>query len=185
MKVVGIIGSPRENSNTEILANKVLSTAENLGAEIQVFKLNDMEYKGCQACGKCKTESDYCMQEDDLTPVLKAIHESDAVVMASPVYFGNVSGQFKTFFDRWYSFVGEKFSTRIKPGKHSVFIVAQGAEDPEYFKGIIENYDFFLEHFGFTRHSIRGLGVGEAGSILENDVLMKQAEDIGKKIMNQ
>ena len=59
MKVLGIFGSPRDNSNSTALAEKVLETTRDLGAETEVFKLNEMNYVGCQACSKCRTESDW------------------------------------------------------------------------------------------------------------------------------
>ena len=95
MKIVGILGSPRKKSNSSELANRVLDAAREKGAETEAFVLNDLDYKGCQACMGCKGKKDYCIIKDDLTPVLEAMREADAVVLASPVYYGDVSGQFR------------------------------------------------------------------------------------------
>ena len=129
MKVIGIIGSPRAKSNSRILTEKSLEAAKELGAETEVFVLNKMNYKGCQACGGCKTKKDQCVLNDDLTSVLEAVREADAIVFASPVYYGEVSGQFKSFFDRTYSYFSSDFSCRLKPGKKVAIILTQGDPD--------------------------------------------------------
>ena len=69
------------------------------------------------------------MLNDDLTAVLEAVKEADAVVLATPNYFGEVSGQFKSFFDRTYSYLNPDRTSRLQPGKSSVFVLAQGQAD--------------------------------------------------------
>ena len=105
MKIVCLLGSPREKGNSAIVANRFCATAERLGAGVQVFALNKLEYRGCQACMACKTKLDHCVLEDDLTEVLEAVRETDVLVLASPVYYGDLSSQMKGFIDRSYSYL--------------------------------------------------------------------------------
>ena len=84
-----------------------------------------MEFQGCQGCGGCKTKSQTCILEDDLTPVLQAVRDADLLVLASPVYFGDLSGQLKCFFDRTYSYFNPDFSCRMPPGKRAVMVLIQ------------------------------------------------------------
>ena len=95
MQIVAILGSPRKG-NSSAIAGRFLTTAEGLGARTRSFTLNGLSYRGCQACFACKTGADHCVINDDLAPVLDAIRDADVVVLATPVYFGDVTGQFKS-----------------------------------------------------------------------------------------
>ena len=59
----------------------------------------------------CKTKLDRCILEDDLTRVLDAVREADVLLLASPVYYGDLSSQMKSFIDRTYSYFVPDFHT--------------------------------------------------------------------------
>ena len=109
MKIVAVLGSPRPQGNSAGLARKFLGAARELGAEVQEYQLNKLNFQGCQGCRTCKTKSEACILEDDLAEVLAAIKEADLLVLASPVYFGEITGQMKLFFDRTYSYLQPGF----------------------------------------------------------------------------
>ena len=111
MKVVCLLGSPREKGNSATIANRFCKTAERLGAEVITAVLNKLDFRGCQGCMACKTKLDRCVLEDDLTDVLEAIRETDVLVLASPVYFWDVSSQLKAFIDRTFSYLVPDFIT--------------------------------------------------------------------------
>jgi multimeric flavodoxin WrbA len=136
MKVLCLLGSPREKGNSAAVANRFCAAAERLGAEVQAFALNKLEYRGCQDCMACKTKLDNCALEDDLSEVLDAVYETDVLVLASPVYYGDLSSQLKGFIDRSYSYLASDYltnpkSTRLPGGKKLVFILIQGNPDQE------------------------------------------------------
>ena len=124
-KIVVILGSPRPQGNSAILAQKFLDAARELGAETKVYQLNQLDFQGCQGCGTCKIDTENCVLEDDLAPVLEAIKGADLLVLASPVYFGDISGQLKCFFDRTYSYAKPDFSSRVPAGKKAVVVLVQ------------------------------------------------------------
>ena len=131
MKIVAVLGSPRPQGNSSTLARAFLKAAGERGAEITEYLLNQMDFQGCQGCGACKTKRETCILEDDLTPVLQAVRDADLLVLASPVYFGDLSGQLKCFFDRTYSFFNPDFSCRVPPGKQAVMVLTQANPDPD------------------------------------------------------
>jgi multimeric flavodoxin WrbA len=185
MKMVAILGSPRGKSNSTALARTILQRAGELGAECREFVLNKLQFKGCQGCETCKTKLDHCVLKDDLTPVLEAVKEADAVIMASPNYFGEVSGQFKSFFDRTYSYLNPDFSSRLKPAKSSVFVFAQGQPDLNIYADVHPRYEMWLKRFGFANnHLLRMNGPRSADSISQRPDLISQAEDIAKQLMS-
>jgi len=191
MKIACLLGSPRVKGNSATIANRFCSTAQGLGAEVKTFALNNLKYRGCQGCMACKTKLDRCALSDDLTEVLEAVRETDVLVLASPVYFGDISSQLKTFIDRTYSYLVPDFitnprKTRLAPGKKLVFVLAQNNPDPDNFADIYPKFQFFARTYGGfgESHVIRALGVNEPGEVASHQDVMKLAETTAETICN-
>lgn len=188
MNIVCLLGSPRTGSNSTIIAKRFIDTAEKLGATAKTYTLNSLKYRGCQACMGCKTKSETCVLKDDLAEVLAAIQECDVLLMASPVYFGEVSSQLKAAIDRLYSFLRPDYATnpnpvRLAPGKRFVVALAQGDPDETSFTDIFPRYDFFMKWYGFKEsHLIRACGVSKAGEIETRQDILSLAEEIARKV---
>lgn len=64
----------------------------------------DPEYQSCRSCFACKRlggkHYGHCALNDSLTPVLQQLAESDGIIFGSPIYFGNITGKMKSFFER-------------------------------------------------------------------------------------
>jgi multimeric flavodoxin WrbA len=186
MKIVAVLGSPRPKSNSTALARTILDTAKKLGAETAEFVLQKLTYEGCRACETCKTKLDHCVIQDDLTQVLEAVKEADAVIFASPNYFGEVSSQFKAFFDRTYSYLNANFTGRLRAGRASVFIYAQGQPSLDLYRDVQLRYENWLKRYGFdTNHLIRMNGPRDPGSVSKRSDLVAQAEDIARKLVSE
>lgn len=189
MKISCLIGSPRENSNSAAIAKRFAETAEGLGASVETFVLNNLQYRGCQGCMSCKTTSDKCVLQDDLAGVLESLKSADIVVMAMPVYCSDVPGQVKCFIDRTYSYMPPGYlsgsPSRVPAGKKLVFIITQGAPVEELFADIPKKYQEFLKRsmgFGET-HLIRGVGVGGGGAVGVPEPLLQKAEEIARALI--
>ena len=189
-RVVCVLGSPRSNGNSETIAKKLLETMESLGAQTRTFVLNDLDIKGCQACMGCKTGADGCVVEDDISDVLKAVREADVLVMTSPIYFGQVTGQLKCFIDRMYSFFTPQYMTdpnhrsRLAPGKKCVLITTQGDPDAASFNVIPMFHRFLGPGFmGYENYTIRGVGLNAKTDAASNTAILKEAEEVAKKVM--
>jgi len=183
MKIIAVFGSPQPRGNTAGLARAFLAAAREQGAEVQEYPVNQMNFKGCQGCRVCKTKEDACILEDDLPPVLNAVKEADILVLASPVYFGDLSGQLKCFFDRTFSYLNPDFSSRLPGGKHAVLVLAQGNPDPGQFADIFPRYERWLKLYGFeTVHLLRAVGVREPGDIAGQPDLLSQAAALARKL---
>lgn len=104
MKIIVINGSPRKKWNTATLLQKALEGAASCGAETELIHLYDLDYKGCISCFACKTlggkSYGRCTVQDDLAPIFSRIEQADAILMGSPIYWGHVSGEMKSFMDR-------------------------------------------------------------------------------------
>ncbi len=104
MKVMAFNGSPRKKWNTATLLQKALEGAGSQSAETELVHLYDLNYKGCISCFACKTVGGKsygrCAVQDDLTDVFSKIEQADAIILGSPIYWGTVSGEMKSFMDR-------------------------------------------------------------------------------------
>jgi len=104
MTVIAINGSPRKKGNTAELLNKVLEGAASKGVQTEMINLYDLNYKGCVSCFACKLKDGKsygkCAYKDELTPILAKIKDADAVVLGSPLYFGDLTGEMRSFMER-------------------------------------------------------------------------------------
>ena len=189
MKTVCVLGSPRPNGNSSVIAKHFCDAMENLGSEVQTFALNKLAYRGCQACMTCKTTLDRCVLKDDLTAVLDSLREADLLVMATPVYFSDVSSQMKGFIDRMYSYLVPDYRTnpeksRLSPGKKLVFIQVQARPDEHKFADIFPRYEEFFDWYGIKeRHHIRCWGVRELGEVKDQKEVFTRADYVANQIM--
>lgn len=188
-KIVCLFGSPRTKGNSAIIAERFNETAQKLGAEVKSYYLNKLQYRGCQACMGCKTKSDKCVLKDDLTEVLDEVRNTDILVIATPIYYGEVSSQVKAFIDRTFSYFVPDFATnayrsRLLPGKKMIFIQTQGHPDEKRFEDVFERYAFFFDWHGFgDNHVIRACEVMQAGDAQSREDLLKLAEETAKKVV--
>ena len=104
MKVIAFNGSPRKKWNTATLLEKALEGAASQGAETELIHLYEMDFKGCISCFACKTRGGKsygrCAVKDDLRSILKKVLQADAIILGSPIYFGTVSGEMRSFMER-------------------------------------------------------------------------------------
>jgi multimeric flavodoxin WrbA len=112
-KIIIIDGGPRKNFNTASMLQKFAEGASSVGEgiEVKTVRLYGLDYKGCMSCMACKIKgkaSNVCKFRDALTPILEDIADADGLVLGSPIYFGDVTGQMRTFLERltfpWLSY---------------------------------------------------------------------------------
>lgn len=102
-KVLAINGSPRKNWNTAMMLEKALEGAAEAGAETKLVHLRDLKFTGCASCFACKLiekNAQLCALKDDLRPLLEECMAADALIVGSPIYFGNLSGLAVNFLER-------------------------------------------------------------------------------------
>ena len=128
MKILAIVGSPRLKGNTNYLVDQALGEASGLGADTEKVVLSQYQVNPCLGHDDCAS-FESCLQKDDTGWVLDKFREADGVILATPVYYYNISAQMKAFIDRNY-FVykhGQKYEARAV----GIIIVAEqiGIED--------------------------------------------------------
>ena len=97
MKIIGICGSHREESNTNKLVKKV---AESSGCAYELIYLGKLDIKPCSGCGACMMTEGQCAIQDDMQQGYEMLLQADGLIIGGPTYFFDISGAVKDFIDR-------------------------------------------------------------------------------------
>ena len=99
MNVIGIVGSPRKEGNTELLTAHTLKAVGEEGIDTEIIRLAGLDIHPCTACMAC-TKGEQCTIKDDLFPVYLKMKEADGIILSAPVYYGSACGLMKCFSER-------------------------------------------------------------------------------------
>lgn len=97
--VMAIVGSPRSTGNTSHLVDVAITELERHDVRCEKILLGDYRILPCEGHDECE-EFAACPQEDDTTALLDKVYSADGLILATPVYYEDVSGQMKLFIDR-------------------------------------------------------------------------------------
>lgn len=189
MSIANIIGSPRPQGYGGSTARALLDLLGEHGRTATTYVLNELAYRGCQACLACKTGSDVCVARDGLTPVLEDIRRSDAVIISAPVFMGEVSAQTKGLFDRFYSYLGPDFRTnprsgRLAAGKKLVFILTQGNPDEETYSEVLARHRRTFDMCGFAEvHPVHVCGARPGNEAMARERTAARLAEVARAIL--
>ena len=147
MKIVGIMAGPRRKGMTAQLYEEIVKEAAKNGNTIETVHIYDLDLAPCRGCNICRKEG-ACVLKDDLAKVHSLLDAADALVVASPTYWGNMTSPLKCLFDRSV-FKFESFETTVpKPlqkGKKAIIVTTCASPYP---------LSHFRKHGGGAVHSI-------------------------------
>jgi multimeric flavodoxin WrbA len=104
MKIMVLSGSPRKNGGTRAMVHAFAEGAREAGHTVDVFDVADMDIAGCRACEYCHTRGNgKCSQHDDMQAIYAGWNQMDMLVLASPIYYGSISGQLACALHRTYA----------------------------------------------------------------------------------
>lgn len=178
-KVVVVLGSPRKNGNSALLAKKAAEGIEAAGGSCVTFYINGMNIRPCQACDACRRRpEERCVIQDDMCAIYDALESADALLMAAPVYMFTMSAQLKLFLDRSYA-VPDAFR-----GKRVGILLTYG-DDNEVDSGAIHAMNALRDLCAYREASVTGIVHGSAdgpGEIAGNARVLEEAFELGKKL---
>lgn len=104
MKILGILGSKNKDGQTAKTVEAVFEGAAQEGSAGKSLFLTDYNISRCRQCqsdgwGKCLHEGK-CTVDDDFQVLVEEIRNSDAIVFATPVYYGDLSESMRGFMER-------------------------------------------------------------------------------------
>jgi len=185
-QVLVILGSPRKNGNSSTLATRISRGVKSTGAEVETLFLQDLKISPCRGCDTCqKHDSKGCAIKDDMQEIYPKLLKADAWVIASPVYWFTMSAQTKIFMDRCYALPA--YAKNPFAGKRIAIAMSYGDADAVK-SGCVNALRTFQDAYRYTRSKIVGMVYGsamKAGEIANNEVLMREAEELGKLLVNR
>ena len=183
--VVALLGSPRKKGNSTVLAKQTIRGVESVGAKVDTVYLNGLNIKPCQGCYACKKKnSTGCAVDDDMQSLYPKLVESDAWIIASPVYWFSMSAQTKIFMDRCFALWNQDPEINPMYKKRIAIAMSYGDSDP-FNSGCVNALRSFQDAYRYAGANIIGMVYGSAdepGEIASNAELMAQAEKIGQKL---
>jgi len=170
LNILVVTGSPRKNGNTEIMASAFANSAREAGHEVTIKELSTLKVEPCLACTYCFTHDGVCIQNDDMNSILTDLSQADMLVLASPVYWFDVTAQTKCFIDRMYAFAKKGFHIK------SIAMLLNSGADGVYdaAKAQLNSICSYLkwENKGVITIS----GMAEKGSMLKSEKLEQVRE---------
>ena len=99
MKAVCIMGSPKTKGSTATIVSEIIRALESNAVQTILYQLGELDIGYCCGCKSCDITGK-CVQTDDVHKIIHDVFEAQLVIVASPSYWGDVTGQLKVFIDR-------------------------------------------------------------------------------------
>lgn len=177
--ITAVATSGRQNANSTALLDAAIRGASGIET-VTRRELSGISFTGCTGCGSCRKGSPVCVVKDGLTPLLGETAEASGLIIAGPVYYGYVSGIFKSFLDRWYSFKDGERKLRTKAGRPLLCILTQGHPDQAAYERMASELDRVFTGYGFTPRRMIAAGLEAPGMAAKDEALLGQAEELGR-----
>lgn len=188
MKILGIVGSPRKDGNTEIMVREALDAAHNAGAETEIVLIADKKIAGCDGCEACY-KTGICKIKDDMGPIYERLKEADGIIFSTPVYYGDVTSQAKAVIDRCHSlrFGSVIHGTSQLGEKVAGGIIVTRRVGAGQVRGLL--YNFFLAHDMVPVRAAIGYGrvkgdIREGVGGIQGLTALQEARELGTRMVN-
>jgi multimeric flavodoxin WrbA len=178
--ILGIVGSPRVEGNTEHVVAEALKAAEEDGVETELLRLVDRDVKPCDACLSCRKTGE-CSITDDFDTIFEKMVQADGIILASPVYFSSATPQMKALVDRAGYLSGAKgrvFENKVG----GAIAVARRAGQNFTFAQLL----FFFLHQGMIVPGSTYWNVAfgrNRGDVEKDEEGLRTARNLGKKMV--
>lgn len=174
-KVLILSSSPRRGGNSEKLCNQFRKGAEEAGHKVEMMNINDYAIRYFDQREYDREAS--AAETDDAAMIIGKMKEVDVIVLSSPVYFYNMTGQLKALIDRTYG------HEKDLKEKEFYYIATSTDRDEEATDGVFEAFHGFARclYGSVERGMIRGNGARNRGDI-DSHPAMEQAYEMGKEV---
>jgi len=187
VKVLGIMGSPRLKSNTDLLLDEALKGAQSEGAEIEKIIVDKLKIAPCKEYLGCFKDGN-CVIRDDMDSIYGKLLEADGIIVASPMFFYSVPAQLKALIDRCQALWARRHILHSFPEKtrKGVFIAVGATKGKRLFDGSILTIKYFFEAMGVEyAGELLVRGVDERGEIKGRLEALVEAFDLGKLLVQK
>jgi multimeric flavodoxin WrbA len=152
MLVLGLQGSPRKKGNTNFLLQTYMNEAENLGARTLTLDVTRKNVIPCKELVVCEKKG-FCPIDDDVRhEIYPLLRQAEVVVVATPIFFYNMTAQLKAVIDRCQTFWARKYKLKLKDPGASMrrgFLLSVGAtRGKNLFEGLNLTAQYFFDAIG-------------------------------------
>ncbi len=185
MKAICIIGSPKGDGNTALVVDRVISGMSVTGIDVARYVLGDMNINYCKGCRQCEVDRK-CVQRDDMDILLTRIMQDDIVLLASPSYWGDVTGHMKAFIDRSLPLCNASSGeTPVPEGKVGVAIAIRAGQSQGENAHIIDTCRHYFGHLGIELAADLTIeGVLNASDFDGKTTKLQEAYDLGRSLVD-
>ncbi len=184
MKVLGILGSPRRDGNTEILLKAFLEGAAAGGAAVEEIRLRELKISPCLEIYHCFKDGT-CPIKDDMAGLYDKLVAADVVALASPIFFYNVSAQAKAMIDRTQALWARRYILKkeFPPGRQGILLAVGATKGRLLFVGTRLTAKYFFDALNVSYAAeILVRGTDDQGAILEQPETLERARDLGRRL---
>ena len=177
-KILILSASPRKGGNSDLLCDQFAKGAEEAGHQVEKIRVQEKKISPCLACYGCRGTG-VCVQKDDMSKIYPAVKECEVVVLATPLYYWNMSGQIRTAIDRLFALEeGDGNLLRGNGRSCALLMAAEGRG----FDDVLLYYDHLMERLRWENlgHVLAG-GNGDVGDI-DGKPEIQEAFELGKSI---
>jgi len=149
MLVLGFQGSPRKKGNTSFLLSTFMQAVEKLGAQTRIIEVAQKNIIPCKEYVVCEKKG-YCPIDDDIkVEIYPLIRQAEVVVLASPIFFYNMTAQLKAVVDRCQTFWARKYKLKLtdpaKKTKCGFFLSVGATKGKNLFEGLQLTAQYFFD----------------------------------------
>ncbi len=150
------------------------------GISVERYVLGELHINYCRGCRTCETER-ACVQRDDMDHLLRGILAADIVLLASPSYWGDVTGQMKVFIDRSLPLCNAKASeTPVPPHKIGVAVAVRAGRSLAENQHIVDTFAHYFGHLGIRMvASLTTEGVNTPEDMQRQQAKLEEAYQLG------
>lgn len=187
MKVLGILGSPRREGNTEILLDEALRGASDNGGLCEKVILRDLKITPCLEIYKC-AEDGVCAIQDEMQGLFPKIIQAERLILASPIFFYSVPALAKAMIDRCQSLWAKKYILKLPVSpiaeRKGVFISVAATRGKKLFDGVRLTVKYFFDAIDVAySDELFVRGADEKGEVRDQPEALKAAYDLGQRLV--
>jgi NAD(P)H-dependent FMN reductase len=181
VKVLALIGSPRKQGNTDIMADEVLGGAKAAGAVTSKIYLDDYHVRPIAEVADNTSRRDDPRKDDDFPGLLERFLAADIVIWSTPVYWHGPSAQMKCFLDRMSSYFNHpQYRDRFR-GKGHIVLCAFSRPEPQHGDWVTEPMKLTIEVLQGTYVGDVCASVYQKGKVRDLTEVLTACRELGMK----
>jgi len=184
MKIIGYVASPRKDGNTAYVIEQIIEKSKSKNLETEIYYASNFDISPCKGCLWC-VDKDKCAIEDDMQKIYTSLKDTDVLVIGTPIYMGQMTGQAKVFMDRLYPQATPRFSPYYNPenvGKKLILVFTQGNPDTSKFQTYIDYTKSIFEMLEFDVVDVLVIGGTRENPACKQEKITEEIDNLFEKI---